>query len=113
MSTERINQMKTTKEVGETFKSSITTQINSNRKHGWGQKDSMAVIEDMLAEFGGCFASAEENDIALAKAVMERINKLVNPSACRQWLESKEINLLDKSLGRDGKAKATFDEFAA
>ena len=105
--------MKTVQMVGETFKASILNQIGGNRQHGWGQKDSLAVVEDMMAEFGASFASAEENDIAIVKAVMARIERVINPSACRQWLESEKMNLLDKSQGRGAAAKAGFDEFNA
>lgn len=99
---------KTKADVVETMKSSIDSQIDGNRQHGWGQKDSMAVIGDMLAEFSGEIA-AKNNEVH--QAVLAGINQLVNPSACRQWLESEKVDKLDKSEGRAAKATKLFAEF--
>lgn len=69
------------------------------RQHGWGQADSLAVIGAMLpvmpakpkapGEPGEMGAYAAELDGFMA--VAERV---INPSACRQWLESEAVGLL-------------------
>ena len=103
--------MKTKADVIETMKSSIASQIAGNRQHGWGQADSMAVISDLLAEFGGEFASKEPEAQEVRNAVLAGINQMVNPSAARQWLESSKVNLLDKAEGRKGASAKLFAEF--
>ena len=101
--------MKTKQDVVETMKSSIATQIGGDRQHGWRQADSMAVIEDILAEVADDFNSTESGGQELREAVLTGINQLVNPSACRQWLESKDQ--LAKSEGRKSKNAKLFAEF--
>ena len=101
--------MKTKADVIETMKSSINAQINGKRDHGWGQADSVAVIEDLLAEFAGDFNNADNMEVH--DAVMAGINQVVNPSACRQWLESKNVNLLDKQDSKATKSNKLFATF--
>lgn len=96
--------MKTGKDVSETFKASVESQINGDRKHGWGAKDSTNVIIDLASEFGG------ELSGEVATAFEQCVAKVVNPSAFRQYLESAKVNKLDKSDGRKG-AGTTFASF--
>jgi hypothetical protein len=107
-----IKKMKTKQDVIETRRESIKAQINGNRQHGWGQNDSLAVISDILAEHGGSFAkdAPMPESAEIREAVIGCLGKLVNPSACRQWLESGEVNLLDKVEGGKRQAKE-FAEF--
>jgi len=110
--------MKTAKDVIETRRESINAVVGGNKDHGWGQADSMAVIGDLLAEFGGAFARhnpplaaddpAAKNEAELRDAVLGCIEKLVNPSACRQWLAS--VGVLNKpEKGQRGRSQ--FAEF--
>ena len=86
--------MKTKQDVIETMKASIDAQIDGNKNHGWGQGDSMNVISDILEEFGREFTPEGNKDIC--QAVLAGINQIVNPSACRQWLESEKVGKLTK-----------------
>ena len=102
--------MKTKQDVVETMKESIAAQIDGNRQHGWGQTDSMEVINDLLSEFAPTWAEPQSEDRkAVIEAVLAGINQLVNPSACRQWLESKDQ--LAKSEGRKSKSNKLFADF--
>ena len=112
--------MKTAKDVIETRRESINAIVGENKDHGWGQADSMAVIGDLLAEFGGAFARhnppladddpASRNEAELRDAVLGCIDKLVNPSACRQWLASESVGVLNKAeKGQRGRSQ--FAEF--
>ena len=101
--------MKTKQDVIETMKSSIDAQINDDKNHGWGQTDSMAVIGDLLAEFGGDFAIVENKEIR--ESVLAGINQVVNPSACRQWLESDKVGKLNKQESGRSKSSKLFAQF--
>ena len=98
------------------MKSSINAQINGERNHGWGQADSVAVIGDIVAEFAPYFTKGtpehdEQSATEVRNAVMAGINQLVNPSATRQWLESKNVNLLDKQDSKATKSNKLFATF--
>ena len=101
--------MKTKQDVIETMKASIDAQINDDKNHGWGQTDSMAVIGDLLAEYGGDFAIVENKEIR--EAVLAGINQVVNPSACRQWLESEKVGKLNKQESGRSKSTKLFAQF--
>jgi len=108
--------MKNKADVIETMKASIDAVINGDRKHGWGQADSMAVIGDLVAEFAPSFAKGtpEHGDAAaneVRNAVLAGINQMVNPSAARQWLESSKVDKLAKSEGRKAASNKLFAEF--
>jgi len=96
--------MKTVQDIEATFKASVETQINGDKQHGWGAKDSLAVVEDLLAEFAGEYAVKE--NAAIRDAVHRAIGKVINPSAFRQKLESKKMLDASKTSPR-----ATFAGF--
>jgi hypothetical protein len=62
-------------------------RINGNRNHGWGAKDSLFILAAIwLSETGD----------AMSDEIEAQFLRYINPSAMRQYLESKKINLLDK-----------------
>lgn len=71
----------------EAFVKSVSKQINGDRKHGWGAKDSLNVVREIFADEVG-----EQPD---EETVMKWIGYVINPSAFRQVLEKE--NQLDKS----------------
>lgn len=75
--------------LGKAAWQAIKDAIKGDRKHGWGVDDSMQVIESLIAEDG-------PDGYAPSDRCLELIRSVVNPSAFRQQLESKEVNLLDK-----------------
>ena len=118
-------------QVSETFKAGIRSIINGNKAHGWGQADSMAVIEDLLAEWADAFVrlpvlppdatkeAVEARKVEMADqaevrdAVLAGINQVVNPSAFRQWLESPKVGFLtakESKGARTGRLVADFTE---
>ena len=85
----------------EAFHAAIKGQIQGDTKHGWGQADSLAVIEAVVAE--DATQEAKKPGASLEKytpseAAMKLIAEVVNPSAFRQKLETKGI--LNKSHER-------------
>jgi hypothetical protein len=68
----------TTKErntMKETYQKTVLTRINNDKNHGWGLKDSMAVIEALHLKATGKEMSEEHK---------EMVASVVNPSAARQ-----------------------------
>jgi hypothetical protein len=87
--------MKTKQDVIETRRESIIAVIGGNKDHGWGLQDSKAVISDLFCEYAPYFVKgtpeyAELNAAEIREAVMSAIEKPINPSACRQWLEAND-----------------------
>jgi hypothetical protein len=80
--------------LGKVFVEAIKGAIGGNRQHGWGQADSMDVIDAVVAEDA---ADAPAGKYSISDEARPFIERVINPSACRQWLESKEVNLLDKA----------------
>lgn len=99
---------KTAKDVIETFAASVDAQINGNKEHGWGQDDSTAVIMDLVAEFSGEIA-AKNNDVL--QQCQKAIERVVNPSACRQWLESDKVAKLNKATSKKRQQNEWFAPF--
>ena len=92
--------------VVETFAASVDAQLNGDKDHGWGATDSLAVIDDMLAEFAEAYAGADETSVAIVEALKQGMGKVINPSVFRQKLESK--GKLNKAVNR---VKIMFGEF--
>ncbi len=90
------------KSIQKAFWDTVKHQISGNRKHGWHQKDSMAVIDAVVAE-DAAQAGGSAKDYSLSQTATELINEVVNPSAMRQKLESKDVNMLDKSEVKERK----------
>jgi hypothetical protein len=86
------------------FADAVKAQIGGNKDHGWGADDSMAVIDQLIAE--------NVAEITAAKGLPEElsgfIKGVINPSQCRQRLESKKI--LNKST-REQKMADIFGGF--
>lgn len=80
----------------------VKAQINGNKDHGWGQDDSLAVIKALWEDNCG-----KPMDEGYAKAVA----RFINPSACRQWLESDKVALLNKSGTKKARTDGWFAEF--
>lgn len=72
----------------------IKKRIGSNRNHGWGAEDSLYVMEGLWLS---------ENGDSMPDTIREQYMRMINPSATRQYLESKNINLLDPSDKKRGK----------
>ena len=70
--------------IKEAFQKAVKERIGNDKDHGWGQADSMHVIETLIvAECG-----VEKEDIV---ELLDAINHVVNPSAFRQKLENAGI----------------------
>lgn len=93
----------------------IDGQINGDRKHGWGAKDSMAVIENIVAEDAGLSKCGDVTKYVLSEEATRIISTVVNPSAFRQQLEDpKGLNRLDKvEAKRTGSLKSMAAEFGS
>ena len=87
------------------MKACIDAVIGNDKNHGWGQSDSMAVVGDLLGEF------APEMSNEVRQAVLAGINQVVNPSACRQWLESEKVGKLTKQESGRSKSSKLFAAF--
>src|SRR5208283_4501559 len=100
---------KTAMDVVKTFKTAVRDSIDGNRNHGWGVKDSVAVIDCIISEFAPAWIGTPEPTDEAAKVgwnadcaersairtvAIESIARVVNPSAFRQYLESDKVNLL-------------------
>ena len=77
--------------ASEMFAQTVKNRINGDKNHGWGVDDSVEVIMAVVATETGTEVKDIESIRGLIKAV-------VNPSAFRQQLETKE--LLNKSVGK-------------
>ena len=94
--------------VNKVFWKAVFGQINNDRNHGWVAKDSLPVVEAIVAEDASEFAEgiakaarlpeSEEDFTALnasyarytpSDCAMARIGDVVNPSGFRQQLEKK------------------------
>lgn len=78
-------------EIATTMWSSIKSQIK-DRKGGWGKDESMAVIGDIITADAAFIAA----NLELSPEAKQAVGLMINPSATRQWLESKDVALLDK-----------------
>lgn len=67
------------------FQQTVKSQINGDKKHGWGVEDSLEVIIALIAEETG--ATVADLKEASAKLI-EEIRLVVNPSQFRQRLET-------------------------
>jgi hypothetical protein len=77
----------------------IKNRLNGDKDHGWGQDDSLFVLEVLWLS---------ENGDAMPDTIREQCARFINPSACRQYLEG--LKLLNKSEGKKGSKAA--DELA-
>lgn len=99
------------KDIKQVAQDAVKAQIGSNKEHGWGSNDSMAVIDVIVAEDASNSAEAGETleKYSLSEEASKWIKRLINPSAFRQELESSK--LLNKSEGRKSKSEKLFASF--
>lgn len=86
-------------ELSKEFWNIVKSQIDGNRKHGWGKDDSMAVVETLIMADHAVITKNKAASVEL----LFFIDKVVNPSAFRLVLESKAVALLDKQESKKGK----------
>jgi NTP pyrophosphatase (non-canonical NTP hydrolase) len=91
------------KALNEVFAQAVKNQIGGNKDHGWGQKDSMGVIDELLAECSEQIAK----DKGASEELLSLIGQVVNPSAFRQTLERAKV--LNKGEGRTAKVEGWLD----
>ncbi len=103
------------KALWATLVATIDAQIAGNRKAGWGQADSLAVIERIVAEDASLSKAGSVQQYTLSDEALLIIGNVVNPSAFRQQLEDpKGLNRLDKVEGkRTGSLKKFQEEFGS
>ncbi len=112
-------EMSDAKQLGKalwaTLVAILEAQINGNRSHGWGAKDSMAVIEGIVAEDASLSKCGDVAKFTLSEEALRIIGAVINPSAFRQQLEDpKGLNRLDKVEGkRSGSLKGLAAEFGS
>lgn len=103
------------------YRDSILEQIGSNREHGWGQDDSLNVIETVIAEdasefAGGCrtlLAAQMSGSVdplelcheqyaryTLSDTAKSLIKSMINPSAARNQLEKMKFPVGHKLAGQ-------------
>jgi hypothetical protein len=81
--------------IKEAFQKAVKDRVGNDKDHGWGQADSLHVIETLIIEECG----VTKEDIV---DLMDAISNVVNPSAFRQKLES--ANILNKGSKTEKKA---------
>lgn len=75
------------------LQATIDAQIGGNKDHGWGAKDSLAVIENIVAEDAALSKCGDVVKYSLSDEAMRMIAEVINPSAFRQQLEkAKRLN---------------------
>jgi len=95
------------------FNGVVDSQIAGDKSHGWGNADSMAVIESIVAE-DAALSDGDVKQFTLSEEAMKLIAIVVNPSAFRQQLESKDDGRLTKVEGkRAGSLKSLKAEFGS
>jgi hypothetical protein len=95
------------------FNAVVNAQIGGDKQHGWGNKDSMAVIESIVAE-DAALNDGDVKQFTLSDEAMRIIALVVNPSAFRQQLESKDDGRLTKvEAKRTGSLKNLSAEFGS
>jgi len=93
----------------ETFQKTVVKQINGNRNHGWGQKDSEAVVAAIWES---------ETGEPIDPEVMKLIADVINPSAFRQKLEKailpgQKETMLAQQESKKRKHEDLFKDFVA
>lgn len=95
------------------FNGVVDAQIAGDKSHGWGNKDSMAVIESIVAE-DAAMSDGDVKQFTLSEEALQFIAVVVNPSAFRQQLESKDDGRLTKvESKRVGSLKNLSAEFGS
>lgn len=93
------------------FNGAVDGQIAGDKAHGWGNKDSIAVIESIVAE-DAALSSGDVRQFTLSDEALAFIAAVVNPSAFRQQLESKADGRLTKvEAKRVGSLKNLVNQF--
>ena len=93
------------------FQAAVDGQIDGNRKHGWVNDDSFAVIEAIVAEDAAQSKCGDVAKYTLSEPAAKLIRLVINPSAYRQKEEA-EGGRLDKVEGkRSGSLSSLEKEF--
>lgn len=77
----------------------VDAQIAGDKSHGWGNQDSLAVIESIVAE-DAAMSDGDVKQFTLSDEALKCIAMVVNPSAFRQQLEGKKDGRLVKVEGK-------------
>ena len=93
------------------FNGTIAGQIAGDKSHGWGNKDSLAVIESIVAE-DAALSEGDVKQFTLSDEAMQFIGVVVNPSAFRQQLEG-DGRLVKTETKRVGSLKNLASEFGS
>ncbi len=103
------------KALWSVYIATVDAQIAGNRQHGWVAADSMAVIENIVAEDAALSKCGDVAKFTLSAEALSFITAVVNPSGHRQQLEDpKGLNRLDKSENkRGGSLKGLAAEFGS
>ena len=103
------------KEIIAAFRQSVKTQIDGDKRHGWGVEDSLAVVIDVSAQWAENIPAIRQED-KVDKAFRSAIKEVINPSQFRQKIEGTEEEvekgkaLLLKGEGRKEKMKGMIEE---
>jgi hypothetical protein len=77
--------------LGAEFSAAVIAQINDDRQHGWSAKDSMAVVEAIVAKDAELTPpDMLASRFTLSDEAQSFILKVINPSQFRQVLESEK-----------------------
>ena len=90
------------------LQATIDAQIAGDKNHGWGAKDSMAVVENIVAEDAALSKVGDVTKYVLSEEATRMIAEVINPSAFRQQLEkAKRLNKSEnvRKPGLDGLAE--------
>ena len=95
------------------FNGAVDGQIAGDKQHGWGNKDSLAVIESIVAE-DAALSDGDVKQFTLSDEALQFIGVVINPSAFRQQLEGKDDGRLTKvEAKRVGSLKNLASEFGS
>ena len=89
--------------LNEVVGTEIKRIINGNKDHGWGQADSLVVIEEIVCADveNHIEAKKDPTKYVFTDEAKSLVNDFVNPSAARQKLES--AGLLNKNTKSERK----------
>jgi hypothetical protein len=104
----------TSKRTVELVQTAVRGIVNGDKNHGWKQGDSLAAIEDVVANDVATFfeqPNADMTKYVLSDDAVAAINAFINPSAFRQVLETAKI--INESADKKTKRPSLFEGFNA
>lgn len=93
------------------FQSAVDERIGGDRKHGWGNEDSFAVIEAIVAEDASLAGEIPAAKYTLSEPASKLIRLVINPSAYRQKEEAEGGRLDKVENKRSGSLSSLEKEF--